>query len=782
MGLKNKTSNPSDAGFISQIIFPNNAITELNSQAFLVGWNLENFRCTIACLVELPHEQLHRLESSLVGGSHDLQGMMTSSSILGQTQPVILGEILRNAGEDYVPSAEKQAHSIWITLTLSGDSSKPQLLSLYSLGCKYDTSCYVFGYDPADASELECYHVDRRNIIACEIHDRQRRNSNSQSDMWSQSDLHLIVNHLNTAQELHHRVKRYLTDQGGAGAGSSNALYYTDKSPYRSKLEKYTCTTVASLCMVLAQIVYGWCALLRQVNRALNHKYVLFKLGTGFSQWLGLSGSGGIESGAYSSSQTSPTPNASTNSAILGVTLRDLSLTGAYLAERSSRIMSIVQKCGFFPHAWLLPPALKQHLWIDVHSYLCLLWLDMILGVLFGYIMYIHADEIVHYLQQECTWVQTRVIFDTLEWFNNSPGGVKLNTIITRKFGSLIIAAVKSYDVVMLATEPLHVAVIRLIACFGTFGFTVQLVLIVDISRMVTLHIALIHRALSYLHEFLLQCLHTLWLLFQGQKKNVLRKRIDTCRFGQDQLLFGIVLFTILLFVFPSFAAYYFLFALAQLCCVAFQYLVYSLSVVVKEFPCYEVFLYVLRPEMQSDGVQFKVLPNLAARATAAVLASILPSKTQAPHAKKPLVTAPPVASQRTERTSATVDSNSALPMASPGVAVGFGELRGILKSSDPPLTASAPRSITTTSAVPSSGSSKGRVSFQSSTVRTIPQYHSDENSPNSGEGSGDDHESVPSDATVPLLYRQDFVLPEIKESTERLSGKQNIFARQFGS
>ena len=49
-----------------------------------------------------------------------------------------------------------------------------------------------------------------------------------------------------------------------------------------------------------------------------------------------------------------------------------------------------------------------------------------------------------------------------------------------------------------------------------------------------------------------------------GKKRNVLRHRIDACDYEQDQLLLGTVLFTALVFLFPTTIAYYILFSMVR--------------------------------------------------------------------------------------------------------------------------------------------------------------------------------------------------------------------------
>jgi hypothetical protein len=60
-------------------------------------------------------------------------------------------------------------------------------------------------------------------------------------------------------------------------------------------------------------------------------------------------------------------------------------------------------------------------------------------------------------------------------------------------------------------------------------------------------------------------------------------------------------------FLLPNFAVYFFLFAVLQLGSVTLQYLVYTLSMLVKECPYYLVFKFVFEPALVSDGIQFEI-------------------------------------------------------------------------------------------------------------------------------------------------------------------------------
>eukprot|EP01032_Pedospumella_encystans_P013773 gene13773-15842_t len=608
MDLRNILAT-SGSQFISQIIYPDVDLTALKGDAYLIGWNLDSFRCSIACIVPIAENRLADLNDALSKSSKDLMGALSTCSKVGRSKPIVLGELIVSNDSSYIPSSDKQARGIWITLCYgkSEDNTqplKPKLHSLYSLGCKYDTSVNIFRYQRAASQRLECFFV-KRTYRNQKLQQDKKVDTSYNSDGVSSSskgspltDLEVVIGHINTANELRNRLDFYLDST--AGRPINRAYYYISEEPFVSSADQYFSSMIGFVCMAMARVVEIWCQFLKQLNRLLIYRFEFLRLGSGISQWLGLSGAGSIETAGSSSSNSG---------AVQGISMRDLSLTAAFVSERASMCNLAVQKCALFPLAWNLPCAMKQRLWLEVHALVLLIWVDVLLGVVFGYFVFTHAEGIVQQAGAMCQQMQSTHIVETLQWFNHLPGGVKLNTTITQRMSSILTTAVLLFEQCLSATQPLHCVLLRFIACGGGFGCSVQLVMVVDLMRVLSAHIALIHRVLSYFHHFLLQSLHSLWLLFNGQKNNVLRKRIDTCFFGQDQLLFGIVQFSIVFFIFPNFAAYFFLFALAQFVCVAVQYVVYALSVLLKEFPYYEAVMFVTCPGIMSDGVQFSMKP-----------------------------------------------------------------------------------------------------------------------------------------------------------------------------
>eukprot|EP00960_Hanusia_phi_P023961 706645-Hanusia_phi.AAC.1 len=80
----------------------------------------------------------------------------------------------------------------------------------------------------------------------------------------------------------------------------------------------------------------------------------------------------------------------------------------------------------------------------------------------------------------------------------------------------------------------------------GVFGLSIMLSLMSDVLSLLTLHVYVFYSLSARWHGVQTRVLSSLWRLFRGKKKNVLRGRIDACDYSLDQLLLGTMLFTLL--------------------------------------------------------------------------------------------------------------------------------------------------------------------------------------------------------------------------------------------
>ena len=78
------------------------------------------------------------------------------------------------------------------------------------------------------------------------------------------------------------------------------------------------------------------------------------------------------------------------------------------------------------------------------------------------------------------------------------------------------------------------------------------------------MHISSFYVASARIYDWQLSILISLFHLFRGKKRNILRNRIDSCDYDLDQLLLGTIMFTLLAFLFPTVMVFYFAFATAR--------------------------------------------------------------------------------------------------------------------------------------------------------------------------------------------------------------------------
>ncbi|CAN0231146.1 unnamed protein product, partial [Hapterophycus canaliculatus] len=157
------------------------------------------------------------------------------------------------------------------------------------------------------------------------------------------------------------------------------------------------------------------------------------------------------------------------------------------------------------------------------------------------------------------------VLREELEWLNYFPAGFKLNVPLTHTLGSLTLIGMEAYASIVGHLAQWEATAMKAIAvCAASGGLTTALAVCHDVLRLLTLHTATTHTAFAALHNLHSSLLGSLWQLFRGKKRNVLRCRVDTCMYDACQLLLGTLVFTVLSFLTPTISVYYTFFCIVQ--------------------------------------------------------------------------------------------------------------------------------------------------------------------------------------------------------------------------
>lgn len=154
---------------------------------------------------------------------------------------------------------------------------------------------------------------------------------------------------------------------------------------------------------------------------------------------------------------------------------------------------------------------------------------------------------------------------------------------------------------------------LKMLSLCGVGGLSCLVALAADVLSVSTLHIFLFYNSMGTAYRTMLRVLHSLALLFQGQKWNTLRSRADTCEFELDQLLLGTLLFAIHFFLFPNIFGFYIFFVVIWAQVVLLQLSVAILLVLVNHFPIYPIVLLLTEPGRVCGGISLTVLSKPSA-------------------------------------------------------------------------------------------------------------------------------------------------------------------------
>jgi phosphatidylinositol glycan class Q protein len=119
--------------------------------------------------------------------------------------------------------------------------------------------------------------------------------------------------------------------------------------------------------------------------------------------------------------------------------------------------------------------------------------------------------------------------------------------------------------------RPYLPALVRVIGFSAFAGATMPISLFSDILSLLTLHIYSFYIASARIFHWQLTIIISLFHLFRGKKRNILRNRIDSCDYDLDQLLLGTILFTLQFFLLPTVFVFYLTFASARVGVIALK-------------------------------------------------------------------------------------------------------------------------------------------------------------------------------------------------------------------
>lgn len=130
---------------------------------------------------------------------------------------------------------------------------------------------------------------------------------------------------------------------------------------------------------------------------------------------------------------------------------------------------------------------------------------------------------------------------------------------------------------------------------------------------------------MTKIYRFYCFTMVSLFRLFRGKKWNVLRQRTDSTEYTMDQLLVGMLFFSMLFCTFPTVLAYYLLFAASILFISSNKCFLQSLTIILNAFPIYFLYLKTLNNAIITERI--KLIPFELKTRTPSFILSLEPPK-----------------------------------------------------------------------------------------------------------------------------------------------------------
>ncbi|KAH6847287.1 N-acetylglucosaminyl transferase component-domain-containing protein [Chaetomium sp. MPI-CAGE-AT-0009] len=238
------------------------------------------------------------------------------------------------------------------------------------------------------------------------------------------------------------------------------------------------------------------------------------------------------------------------------------------------------------------------------------LWLvanDVIIGIALGSYIIDNAGWAAEEISKLLSQYTVDALQSSISWLMGWPAGLKLNNELGAFLGDLFLWVIEYWSSCIEALRPILPHIIWFIGFSSFAGASMPIALFSDLLSILTVHIYSFYLASARIYHWQLNILISLFHLFRGKKHNVLRNRIDSCDYDLDQLLVGTILFTLLFFLLPTVAVFYFNFAIARMAIISLKAVFDTMLSCLNHFPLFALMLRVKDPGRLPGGIRFEL-------------------------------------------------------------------------------------------------------------------------------------------------------------------------------
>ncbi|KAI9773433.1 MAG: phosphatidylinositol N-acetylglucosaminyltransferase subunit gpi1 [Geoglossum simile] len=238
------------------------------------------------------------------------------------------------------------------------------------------------------------------------------------------------------------------------------------------------------------------------------------------------------------------------------------------------------------------------------------LWLvanDVIIGIALGSYIIDNAGYVAFQIDHILSSYTVEGLQGMISWLMDWPAGLKLNNELAPFLGDLFLWVIEYWAGCVANLKPFLPHIIYFIGFSSFAGASMPISLFSDLLSVLTLHIYSFYIASARIFNWQLTIIISLFHLFRGKKRNVLRNRIDSSDYDLDQLLLGTILFTLLVFLLPTVVVFYLTFASARMVIISFKAVLDTLLAFLNHFPLFALMLRLKDSKRLPGGIRFEL-------------------------------------------------------------------------------------------------------------------------------------------------------------------------------
>ncbi|KAI9850993.1 MAG: phosphatidylinositol N-acetylglucosaminyltransferase subunit gpi1 [Thelocarpon superellum] len=242
------------------------------------------------------------------------------------------------------------------------------------------------------------------------------------------------------------------------------------------------------------------------------------------------------------------------------------------------------------------------------------LWLvanDVIMGIALGSYIVDNAPWVAYQINTIVSAYTIEGLQRMIAWLMDWPAGLKLNNELAAFLGDLFLWVIDYWAGCVGSLRPVLPHVIYFIGFSSFAGASMPISMFSDLLSILTLHIYSFYVASARIYNWQLSIIISLFHLFRGKKRNVLRNRIDSCDYDLDQLLLGTILFTLLFFLLPTVVVFYLTFASARMVIISLKAALDTLLACLNHFPLFALMLRIKDSRRLPGGIRFELHDTL---------------------------------------------------------------------------------------------------------------------------------------------------------------------------